>query len=84
MLLDEMKLYITKYALASGIKEIEGEISKDDQCVNGRGLWGYFHGEGREWHRTREAAIARAEDMRKAKLQSLKRAIYRLENMTFE
>lgn len=41
----------------------------------------YFH--GNDWHRTPEDALARAEEMRKAKLLSLKNQIQKLEAMTF-
>jgi hypothetical protein len=39
--------------------------------------------EGRIWHRTREAAVARANDMRNARIDSLGRQIGRLWKMEF-
>lgn len=39
--------------------------------------------EGRQWHRTREAAVARALEMREAKIASLERQIAKLRKMEF-
>lgn len=79
-----MKAYITKYALTKGILEKEAE-----ECGNGmiatREKWNaYFHGEGKEWHRTKEEAIKRAEEMRKKKICSLEKQIEKLERMKFQ
>ena len=81
-----MKVWITKYALTEGIQEIEA-----DDRSGGDGMvkridadWGpYFHGEGKEWHRSRDAAVVRAEAMRQAKIKSVKKQLERLERMTF-
>ena len=43
----------------------------------------FFHGEGKEWHRTKEAAIAKAEEMRQKKIAGLKKQIERLEKLEF-
>ena len=79
--------WITKYALTNGIQEAEGEVSSVsqrmfvvsraravtfDQC---------FHGE--DWHTTREAAIARAEKMRLARIASLKKSLIAMEKLSF-
>ena len=45
---------------------------------------GYFHGEGREWHRTKESAIDKAEEMRKKKIETMKKQIEKLEKMEFK
>ena len=80
-----MKVWITKYALTSGIKEIECE-----DCENGavkeieNPLPTFYHGEGKEWHRTKESAIQKAEEMRQKKIASLKKQIEKLEEMRFE
>lgn len=42
----------------------------------------YFH--GNEWHKSRESAIAKAEEMRKKKIASLKKQIEKLEKMEFK
>lgn len=44
----------------------------------------YYHEEGKEWHRTKESAIAKAEEMRKKKIASLQKQIKKLENINFE
>lgn len=82
-----MKVWITKYALRSGIfsAEVEEEDENDTVVVrNDNSLNPYYHGDGREWHRTKESAIAKAEDMRKKKITSLKKQIEKLENMEFD
>ena len=38
---------------------------------------------GKDWHRTPEAALARAEEMRLAKIESLKKSIKKLEGLKF-
>jgi len=82
-----MKVWITKYALTLGIFEIEAEACvTNDDLISYRALGcmtQYFHGEGKEWHRTREAAVAKAEGMVDQKLQSLRKQIKKLEAMKF-
>ena len=38
---------------------------------------------GKDWHRTPEQALARAEEMRLAKIESLKKSIKKLEGLKF-
>lgn len=87
-----MKVWITKYALTYGIWTGEAEDRKDGviECkrpMTPEGekelLWGYFHGEGKEWHRTEEAAKARAVVMREKKVSALRKKIAKLEAMRF-
>lgn len=81
-----MKIWITKYALTDGI------VEKEAKGLNGRlkvedGLFPWYlspKDEGKNWHRTKESAIARAEVMRNKKIASLKKQIEKLENMKFE
>lgn len=79
-----MSYFITKYALTEGIRIIDN----DSYGVDGGMLWNnrdgyYFHGEGKEWHRTKESAVKRAEEMRLAKIASLKKSIAKLEKLKF-
>ena len=80
-----MKVWITKYAMTSRIKEIECE-----DCENGavketeNPFPTFYHDEGKEWHRTKESAIQKAEEMRHKKIASLKKQIEKLEEMRFE
>lgn len=79
-----MKVWITKYALTSDIKEMEAEQSEDfPDMVTGKAWNGNYHGEGREWHRTYESAVARAEEMRLKKIESLKKQIAKWEKKRF-
>lgn len=79
-----MKVWITKYALTSGILEKEAEVCTDNMIsVKDTGYYTvYFH--GNEWHKSRESAIAKAEEMRKKKIASLKKQIEKLEKMEFK
>lgn len=84
-----MKVYVTKYALSSGIQEMEAErstTSEDMICVEPDRSKGYsfvqlFH--GNDWHTDRQAAVARANEMRVAKIASVKKQLAKLEAMTF-
>lgn len=68
-----MKVWITKYALTKGIFEKE-VIELDDEIVQESGniFPVYYHGDGKEWHKTKESAIAKAEEMRRKKIAILK------------
>lgn len=80
-----MKVWVTKYALTSGIAEVEVEEPREAtpnmvctpapnrQC---------FHGV--DWHRTRAQAVVKAESMRLAKLVSHHQSIARLERLKFK
>lgn len=77
-----MKIWNSKYALTEGLIEQEGEEVGDSMVQVGS--LQYLHGEGKEWHRTRESAAARAEVMRKAKIASVRKQLARLEAMRFD
>ena len=77
-----MKVWITKYALSQGIFAVEGD-PVGDGLFRPAGEWHHYHGEGKEWHRTLESAVARAEEMRKAKIASLAKQIRKLDKLTF-
>lgn len=77
------KAYITKYALSNGITEIDAEdcfyISPD--MIKDAHQSAAYH--ANEWHRTLEAAQQRAEQMRVAKISSLRKQIAKLEKLRF-
>ncbi len=74
-----MKAYSTKYALTFGIEEINGKVILGSYFEYGdHGFLG-----PKDWHRTRESAVARAEEMRAAKIASLRKQIAKLEAMRF-
>lgn len=80
---EKIKAWITKYALTSGIQVVDAEIHPDgqgDMIMYGRF---YEHAFGKDWHRTPENALARAEEMRKKKIELLRKNIERLERITF-
>ena len=82
-----IKVYITKYALTSGIEIVKVNIYSNTPSLvryNTGGFDQYAHVEGREWHRTAEAAIKRAEEMRVAKIKSLHKSIARIEKLKFD
>jgi hypothetical protein len=83
-----MKAYITKYAPTKGIIEVDD--AEEPKWYPGMitakslGFHACFHGEGKEWHRTKEGAIKRAEEMRRSKLQSIEKQMRRIEAIAFE
>lgn len=80
-----MKVWITKYALTSGIMEKEVERSErfPDMVTTDERYSQTFHGEGKDWHRSLDAANARAEKMRQKKISSLETQLGRLRALTF-
>lgn len=75
-----MKAWITKYALTAGIHEMNVEERGNGMVVCGLTV---FHGEGREWHRTREAAVVQAEKMRTRRIAALKKSLAAMEKLSF-
>lgn len=83
-----MKVWISKYAISDGkVTELEVEecvTSNDLVCHRAPGqIPQYFHGEGKEWHRTREGAVGKAEEMVDRKLASLRKQIKKIEALKF-
>lgn len=83
-----MRVWITKYALTWGIKVEEVE-EYDPETIgirpkSGTGLPRFYHGEGKEWHRTKLEALQKAEEMRRGKIESLKKQITKLEALRFD
>lgn len=80
-----MKVYVTRYALTKGIYQVEAKLVREGmvevKSVSGTMTY-YLH--GKDWHETKESAIARAEEMRKTKIGSLKKQVARFEKMDFE
>lgn len=83
-----MKVWITKYALTRGIIETEADIC--DTKVAGsmvRARVGltpegtYYHNDN--WYASYEAASAKAESMRLAKIESLAKELGRLKRKSF-
>lgn len=79
-----MKVWITKYALTSGIEELHGgqHWSSATRFVTKRHGWDWVF-KRPDWHTTKEEAIARAEEMRTKKIANLKEQISKLEKLKF-
>ena len=83
---EHIKAWVTKYALTEGIEVVDAEVCHDvsSQMISyGDKGYGAQFAHGKDWHRTPEAALTRAEEMRKAKIASLRKSIEKLERMTF-
>ena len=88
-----MKVWITKYALTQGIEEIDSNQVKEFEmtdagylCFRRNGKYSYTMEiySQKDWHRTKELAIKKAEEMCQKKIESLKKQIEELEGMRFE
>lgn len=83
---EQFPAFITKYALTKGILEKRVgdcfDISPNMVSFIGAEWSECYH--GRDWHRSRADAIVRAEEMRKAKIESLKRQLTLLTALKFE
>ena len=81
----KIKAWVTKYALTKGIEVVDAEVCDGEGMISyGNVGYGSQYAYGKDWHRTPEAALARAEEMRKAKIASLHKSIAKFEVMTFE
>jgi len=75
------QIWISKFALTTGLYATTAEILPGGlaKVSGGHGTFdSCLRGEGLEWHRSREAAIARADELRDARIASLRRQISRL------
>lgn len=84
---EKITAWITKYALTSGIARIDAEVCSDisSSMIRQVGiLYGNVPYHGNDWHRDPVSALARAEEMRLAKIVSVKKKLVKLEKMTFE
>lgn len=80
---EKIKAWVTKYALSDGIKLVDGEVCHH---ISSEMLRYDNHGSahGNDWHRTPEAALERAEEMRKAKIASLHKSIAKMQKLEFK
>lgn len=84
---ENITAWVTKYALTTGIQKVSGTVCHETSSTMLRysdpanGFKEFVH--GNDWHRTPKAALARAEEMRKAKIASLKKSLAKLESMIF-
>lgn len=79
-----MKVWITKYALTKGIYEAEvADAEPGETMVVQKTGYGFNYFHRNDWHRTEEEAKKRADEMRVAKLASLRKQVNKLERMKF-
>ena len=84
-----MKVWSTKYALTTGIEEVETEVCIDMmtkaptdmvKIQSAPGSYScYLHGEGKDWHRTEQAALERALDLVEKKAESIRKSLKKLD-----
>lgn len=86
-----MRVWVTKYALTKGVACVEAEVSMlTPSMITYRqdflGCKSAYResAHGSDWHKTEEAAIKKAELMRKAKIRELKEKLQKLEAMEFK
>lgn len=78
-----MKVWISKYALTKGIYEVEVITTEFETMVVDKSNPTFMFYHKGEWHKTKEDAIKRAEEMRNKKIKSLEKQINKLKNMRF-
>lgn len=78
-----MTVYISKYALTTGIYSVEVEGTHTPDMVRAVGTRYPTHYHKGQWHETKESAIERANQMKSRKIAALKKQITKLENTTF-
>lgn len=76
-----MKVWITRYALSSGIKEADDGQQITPTMIK---YGGHHYAHRQDWHITREKAVARAEAMRDKKIASLKQSLAKMEKLEFK
>lgn len=82
-----MKIWNTKYALTTGITEHEAEVGENEnRALVRKTESSHFdmYLSGKDWHKTKEAAIARANEMKIKKLQSLDKQIKKISAIEFD
>jgi hypothetical protein len=78
-----MKVFITKYALSTGIIEKDADPCKTcPDMIEVRDSFHWYAHKG-EWFLTREDAIKDANSRRAKKITSVKKQLAKLESMTF-
>ena len=83
---ERIRAWVTRYALSDGVYMVEGDVCHgicSDMLKWGVKFGGTATAHGKDWHRTPEEALARAEEMRLAKIESLKKSIKKLEGLKF-
>lgn len=83
-----MKIYCTKWIFTNGIMELDAETDGKNMVrvlpKSGEHYGYYLYGEGKEWHKKKESAIAYAEKMRIKKIKSLDKQMKKISEMKFD
>lgn len=83
----KITVWVTKYALTTGIEKHEAvtTCSDDMVCVRGDRIKGEYdqHFHGKDWHTTEEEAKKRAEEMRVKKLKSMEKQMKKIKSLVF-
>ena len=72
---DTFPAWVTTLSLESGIQEITARVTNSDVIWFGIDQYTFTHKEGLDWHRTREDAVKRAEEMRAEQIAGLRKSI---------
>jgi hypothetical protein len=78
---EKITAWVTKYALTKGIYKALGSVNVRTGNLYFYGRTHGYHVYKNIWHRTEAEAMARAEEMRTAKIASLKKQIAKLEQL---
>ena len=80
---EQVKIYVTKYALSSGIFEVMATIKDGMASCRREGRFQEFFS-GTSFHYTKDHALAEAEEMRIRKLKSLDKQAKKISALKFE
>lgn len=77
-------VYVTKYALTEGPWAVDAELNVDGKSASWNDAKGYrWFMHGKDFHLTKDDALADCERRRKAKIASIEKQKAKLEKMTF-
>ena len=77
-----MKIYITKYALTSGIIEDEGKETEINGMIKAVGMNMLILKP--DWHESRDEAVKRANVMKEKKILSLKKQLTKVSKLSWD
>lgn len=84
MEMDLLEVYVTRYALTKGIQKRIVKLTHTPEMVgDSKESHLFYHGEGDDWHYTLKAAIKRANEMKRKKVENLKKQLYKIEALEF-
>ena len=84
-----IEVWISKYALTQGIIKTIGRVCDTDpsggmiEVRRDKSIFKEYY-YGKNWYRTEEAACAKAEEMRLAKIKSLEKSLFKMRAKCFK